>query len=714
MPISQTWHLQSSMAPVGKPVTLERRGRIGLIFVDSPPVNALSRAVRSGLIEAVERLNADSALEACLILCRGRTFIAGADISEFGQPPQPPHLPDVLARIEASPKLLVAALHGTALGGGFETALCCHYRCAATAARVGFPEVKLGILPGAGGTQRTPRLTGVERALELILSGEPIGAAQAHSWGLIDELISDELESGAVAYAKRLLAERAPLRRVRDLPIPRAEAAPAAIDAVRRRTAKQARGEIAPESIVRCIEAALTLPFDEGLKLERQLFEECRQSTQSASLRHLFFAERDAVRVPDGPKDAVTRPVAHVGVVGAGTMGAGIALSCLNADLEVTLIEQKSDALERGRANIASLLETNVHKGRLSVEQRDQRLARLQPTLALESLADADLVIEAVFESMHVKRELFGRLDRIAREGAILATNTSTLDVDEIAAATRRPQDVVGLHFFSPAHIMRLIEIVRGHDTSPAVLATALAFARRLKKVGVVVGNAFGFVGNRMLYAYGRENQLLVLEGAAPEDVDRALQDFGMAMGPNAVGDLAGLDIGYQARRALRTRPQDPRWFRVSDALVERGRLGQKTGRGFYRYEPGSRTPIPDPEVAAIIRAEAQKLGIAQRPIADEEIVERCTLALVNEGAHILGEAIAQRSSDIDVIWALGYGFPRHRGGPMFYADTLGLDVVRDGIHRLARNHGIEYWRAAPLLEQLANEGGTFGEWRRG
>jgi 3-hydroxyacyl-CoA dehydrogenase len=399
--------------------------------------------------------------------------------------------------------------------------------------------------------------------------------------------------------------------------------------------------------------------------------------------------------------------------VGAGTMGAGIALSCLNAGLQVRLIEQNSEALERGRAQVASSLDASVQKGRLSAEQRDQRLARLQPALALESLGDADLIIEAVFENMAVKRDLFGRLDRIARDDSILATNTSTLDVDAIAAATRRPQDVVGLHFFSPANIMRLIEIVRGRQTSGAVLATALSFARRVGKVGVVVGNAFGFVGNRMFYAYGRENQLLMLEGAEPQQVDRALQDFGMAMGPNAVGDLAGLDIGYKARRELENRPADPRWFRVSDALVEQGRLGQKTGRGFYLYPNGSRTPVPDAEVTAIIRTEADKLGVAQRRITDEEIVERCVLALVNEGARILGEGLALRSSDIDVIWALGYGFPRHRGGPMFYGDSLGLRTVRESIDRLAGQQGNEYWQVAPLLEQLAVSGGSFSAWRR-
>ncbi len=431
------------------------------------------------------------------------------------------------------------------------------------------------------------------------------------------------------------------------------------------------------------------------------------------NIPHLELAEREAARVPGLPPDAQARPVARVGVIGAGTMGAGIVLSCLNAGLDVILVDQNAEALNRGVKQVRALLDAGVNKGRLSAAERDQRLARLESTLTMEALDSTDLLIEAVFENLGVKRELLGRLDRIARDGAILATNTSTLDVDQIAAATRRPHEVVGLHFFSPANVMRLIEIVRGRETSAAVLLTALEFARQINKVGVVVGNAFGFVGNRMYYEYGRENQMLMLEGAAPQDVDRALQDFGMAMGPNAVGDLAGLDIGYQARRELRNRPTDPRWFRVSDALVEQGRLGQKTGRGFYRYEAGSRAPVPDPEVAYLIRNEAKQLHIAQRQIAAGEIVERCTLALINEGARILGEGIALRSSDIDLIWALGYGFPRERGGPMFYADSLGLPSVRDSMRRLAERHGSEYWQVASLLEQLANEGGTFTAWRR-
>lgn len=437
------------------------------------------------------------------------------------------------------------------------------------------------------------------------------------------------------------------------------------------------------------------------------------ESTQSQGQQHLTIAEREAARVPDLPPDVQPRQIAHVGLIGAGTMGAGIALSCLNAGLEVSLVEQNVDALERGRKHIGSLFDASVQKGRLSAAERDQRFAALEPSLALDALDTADLIIEAVFESMTVKRELFGKLDRIARDGAILATNTSTLDVDEIAAATRRPQDVVGLHFFSPAHVMRLIEIVRGRTTSASVLATSLDFARRLNKVGVVVGNAFGFVGNRMYYAYGRENQFLLLEGAAPEEIDRALTDFGMAMGPNAVGDLAGLDIGYKARRELQNRPEDPRWFRVSDLLVEQGRLGQKSGRGFYRYETGSRVPVPDSEVVALIRSEAARLGVVQRPITAEEIVERCTLALINEGARILDDGIALRSSDIDLIWALGYGFPRDRGGPMFHADSLGLNAVRNGVHSLATRHGAEYWQVAPLLERLATAGGTFTAWCR-
>lgn len=438
------------------------------------------------------------------------------------------------------------------------------------------------------------------------------------------------------------------------------------------------------------------------------------ESTPQQGRQHLEFAEREAARVPGLPPADQAMPIARVGVIGAGTMGAGIALSCLNAGLEVRLVEQNAEALNRGVKQIRALFDAGVNKGRLSAAERDQRLAGLQPTLELAALESVDLLIEAVFENMNVKCELLSRLDRVARQGAILATNTSTLDVDQIAAATRRPQDVVGLHFFSPANVMRLIEIVRGRETSAVVLLSALEFARSINKVGVVVGNAFGFVGNRMYYAYGRENQLLMLEGAAPQDVDRALQDFGMAMGPNAVGDLAGLDIGYQARRELGNRPDDPRWFRVADLLVEQGRLGQKTRRGFYQYDTGSRTPHPDPEVASLIRKEAARLKVAQRNVTAAEIVERCTLALVNEGAHILGDGLALRASDIDLIWILGYGFPRDRGGPMFYADSLGLQTVRDSMHRLAGIHGTEYWQVAPLLEQLAAEGGTFTAWRRG
>jgi 3-hydroxyacyl-CoA dehydrogenase len=436
-------------------------------------------------------------------------------------------------------------------------------------------------------------------------------------------------------------------------------------------------------------------------------------ATMSAGRQHLELAEREAAHVPDLTAGEEPRPISHVGVVGAGTMGAGIAYCCLNAGLEVTLVEQNAEALERGANQVRNLFDAGVQKGRVTAAERDQRLAALTPTLSIEALSGAGLVIEAAFESMAVKREIFGKLDRIAADGVVLATNTSTLDIDQIAAATQRPQDVVGLHFFSPAHVMRLIEIVKGRATSAPVLATSLEFARRVNKVGIVVGNAFGFVGNRMLYAYGRENQLLMLEGATPREVDRALQEFGMAMGPNAVGDLAGLDIGYKARRELKDRPQDPRWFRVSDLLVEHGRLGQKTGRGFYRYEAGSRTPIADPGVVELIRAEAARLNVPQRAISAAEIVERCALALINEGATLLGDGIARRSSDIDLIWVLGYGFPRDRGGPMFHADSLGLPAVRDAILRLADRHGPEYWRVAPLLDQVVRQGGTFSAWRR-
>jgi len=690
-------------------VLSERRGSLALITVDNPPVNALSQAVRSDLVGAVEEAERDDQVEVIVLVCAGRTFMVGADIREFDQPPKPPHQPDVIARIEACEKPVIAAIHGSALGGGLEVALGCHYRVALADARIGFPEVNLGLLPGATGTQRLPRVTGMERALDMMISGKPVGALDASESGLIDQLIEDsDLLEGAMTFAEALVRRGAGPRRIRELKVP--EVDPEFFQAYRQRIARKTRGLMAPERIIQCAEAATQLSFDEAIRLERKHFLECKASEQSAALRHVFFAERDVAKVPGIPDGVAPREVKNVAVIGAGTMGAGVAYCCLGAGLGVVLLDNSDQGLAGGEKAIRKLFEGGVTKGRVSEADMEAGLARLEMTQDYDAVADVDLVIEAVFENMAIKEEVFAKLDSTCRDGAIFATNTSTLNVDQIAAATRRPRDVVGMHFFSPAHVMRLIEIVRGAATAPDISVTALALAKRLRKLGVVVGNCFGFVGNRMLYGYGREAQLLLLEGAAPEAIDGALYDWGMAMGPHAVGDLAGLDVGYKVRQERTDLPDDPRFYRVADALVALGRFGQKTGKGMYRYEPGSRSPLPDPEVGALIAREAQALGIKQREIGAQEIVERCIYALVVEGARILEEGISPRSGDIDVVWINGYGFPRHRGGPMHYADSVGLDKVYDTVCRFRERFGPMYWEAPVLLKELAESGGRFAD----
>lgn len=696
---------------MSSPVSLDQRANVALITVDNPPVNALSHAVRDGICEALSRAGSDDGVEAIVIICAGRTFIAGADIREFGKPPMEPSLRDMLEQLDACDKLTVAAIHGTALGGGFETALCCHYRVAASTAKVGLPESRLGLLPGAGGTQRLPRLAGARRALDMMIYGKPLGAVAAHGLGIVDRVVdSAPLEEQAIAFAVERLNAHAPRVRVRDLPVeaPDEEFFAAYRDKIARKT----RGFEAPERIVRCVEAALSQPFEQGMAIERELFEQCLSSPQSAAMRHVFFAERAAARVPGLAANVSPRPVESVGVVGAGTMGAGIALACVDAGLPVTLLDNSDAGLARGVATIRGLLDAQVDKGRIEAGTRDARLDLLDASSDYSSIAQADLVIEAVFETMAVKEEVFRQLDQVCKPGAVLASNTSTLDVDRIAAATSRTRDVIGLHFFSPANVMRLLEIVRGQDTGDDVIAASLAFAKSIGKLGVVVGNCFGFVGNRMLYGYGRESQLLLLEGASPQQIDAALSNWGMAMGPNAVGDLAGLDVGHRVRQERDDLPDDARYYRVADMLAERGRFGQKTGAGTYRYEAGSRTPIPDPEVQAMIEAEAERLGVRRRRIDDGEIVERCILALVVEGARILEEGVASRSGDIDVIWANGYGFPRFRGGPMYYADEQGLNSVLERVRRLADMHGGSYWQPPALLEELAASDARFIDYR--
>jgi len=691
------------------PVTAEHCGDIAIVTVDNPPVNALSQAVRAGLASAVEQANVEPEIKAVILICSGRTFIAGADIREFNRPPEPPHLPDVIASIEASTKLFIAAIHGTALGGGLEVALGCHYRIARADALVGFPEVNLGLIPGATGTQRLPRIAGVQVALDMMVSGKPVRADKAKISGVIDEVMEEgELVDAAKAYVRKLIDGGVAPRRVRDLTVDPVE--PVIFDDFRKKIAKKTRGLVAPEQIIRCVERSLSVPFDEAVARERKSFLACRESEQSAALRHVFFAERSVGKVPDLKKGTQERKIGTMAVIGAGTMGAGIAYSGLAAGIQVVLLDNDEAGLVRGQATIKALFEGGMARGRVTEQGIEDGLARLKTTQNYPDIADVDLVIEAVFENMSIKKEVFSKLDEVVRPGAILATNTSTLDIDQIAGATRRPEDVIGLHFFSPAHVMRLIEIVRGSETSQDVVATALSFSKQLRKMGVVVGNCFGFVGNRMLYSYGRESQLLLLEGATPEQIDAALTNFGMAMGPHAVGDLAGLDVGYKVRSERTDLPDDPRFYRIANVLSEMGRFGQKTGKGMYLYEDGSRVPVSDPEVQELINNEAKALGIKQRSIDENEIVERCIYGLIVEGARIIEEGIVYRSSDIDLVWINGYGFPRFRGGPMFYADHLGVDKVYAKICDFSEQFGPLYWEPPKLLQDLAEKGGRFSE----
>jgi 3-hydroxyacyl-CoA dehydrogenase len=686
-------------------IRAERRGSIALIRIDHPPVNALSFAVRSALLAAVEAAEADPEVDAIVIAGEGSHFVAGADIREFDRDPRSPLLNDALLRIEASTTPVVAAMHGSVLGGGLELGLACHYRIATGNASFGFPEIRLGLLPGSGGTQRLPRLIGAAESLELMLSGEPIDCARAAELGIVDRTVTatQDLTDAAMSFAAEVAARAEAPPRLRDRTVPGGAPDAALIERERAAAGRKFPGVKSVDAIIECVGAAVDRKFDDALALSRVRFEECRRSNASRALRHLFFAERDARA--DG------REVRTVGVLGAGTMGAGIAISLATAGLNVVLVDTKPEALAAGMDRMRGTLKTAVEKGRLDAAVAAAAVERVRPGSRMEDLANADLVIEAVFESLAVKRDVFAALGKICRPGAVLASNTSTLDIDAIAAASGRAADVVGMHFFSPANVMRLVEIVRGGATAPDVLATARAVTRRMRKLGVTVGNCFGFVGNRMLYAYGRENQLLLLEGALPAQVDRALETFGMAMGPNAVSDLAGIDVGYRVRRERKDLPDDPRYYRVADMLFEAGRLGQKTGKGAYLYPEGSRKPVRDPEVESMIAAESARLGIERREVADEEIVQRCLFALINEGAAILEQGFASSPADIDVIWCNGYGFPRFRGGPMFYADTLGTAAVLEGIRRFERTLGPKYWTPAPLLQTLAASGETFQSW---
>ncbi len=687
---------------MSSPVSYTLEGSIGVISVNNPPVNALSQAVRQGIFDAIAEAESDAS-KALLILCEGRTFIAGADISEFGKPPAEPWLPEVFDRLEALDKPVIAALHGTALGGGFETALAAHYRCALPSAKIGLPEVKLGLLPGAGGTQRIPRLAGVEAALELMTSGTPIPAGKALELGLIDKIIDDDLRAGARAWAEELIANDAPVRRSSEQPVPEHDAG--IFDAARGLAAKKARGQVAPQCIIDCVEAATRTTFQDGAKVEREKFLELMQGTQSAAMRHLFFAERQAAKIDDLPKDTPQREVKTVGIIGGGTMGGGIAMSFANAGIPVTLIDINDEAIERGLAIVDRNYAGSVKRGKLSEEKAGQCRALINGSTDYADLADTDLVIEAVFEDPELKKQIFARLDDTCKPGAILATNTSYQDVNLIAAATRRPEDVIGLHFFSPANIMKLLEVVRAEKTADDVLATCMSLARKIRKVPVMSGVCYGFIGNRMLQPYFREAQLCVIEGATPEQVDNAMESFGMAMGPLRVADLAGIDVGYKARQALSEEVRgDPRSYRVADVLAEMGRLGQKTGAGFYNYDKETRRHSSAPEVLEIIEREAAAFGIERREIPDEEIVDRLVYGLVNEGMRIVEEGIAQRPGDIDIVYVYGYGFPATRGGPMHYADAAGIERVYERVLEFRDRFGADAWTPAPLLKKLATE----------
>ena len=681
-------------------VELCREDEIAVVLVDNPPVNALKHEVRVGLTDAFSQARDDSAVAAIVLACAGRTFIAGADITEFDKLPKAPHLSEVIALMESIGKPIVAAIHGTALGGGFEIALGCHFRVAAPGARVGLPEIKLGLLPGAGGTQRLPRLIGVEKALPMILSGDPIPAKAALQYGAIDSILEGELTPAAVEFARRVVREKWPLRRVRDLDeklAPMRED-PAKFDELAASSSKRTRGLHAPAAAIEAVRWSLQVPFDEAERRVRSAFQELRQGEQSKAQRYIFFAEREAAKVPDVSPATRPREVARAAVIGAGTMGGGIAMSFANAGIPVSLIETGQEPLARGLDTIAKNYRNTVKRGGLAADEMERRLGLIAGSTEFERVAEADIVVEAVFEEMELKKRVFGELDRIAKPNAVLATNTSYLDVDAIGQSTKRPQSVLGMHFFSPANVMRLLEVVRGEQTAPDVLATAIGIGRRIGKVPVVVGVCHGFVGNRMLRARSIEAERMLLEGALPQEVDGAIVEFGFPMGPFAMGDLAGLDVSWRMRKAQGLKSE------IADQLCEAGRFGQKTGKGFYLYEAGSRTPRPDPDVENLIVETSARHGVARRPIDKQEIVERLIYPMINEGARILEEGIAARPSDIDVIWIYGYGWPVWRGGPMFYADRVGLASIRDRLGEMAAHSKDERLEPAPMLARLADD----------
>ena len=685
------------MTAVNSVTDLSRAGEIAVVTINSPPVNALSADVRNGLRDGVAKAAAAPEVKAIVVICAGRTFIAGADIAEFGKPPKGATLPELQGVLEGGPKPIIAAIHGTALGGGFEIALMCHYRVAVPSAKFGLPEIKLGLIPGAGGTQRLPRLTGVEKALDIILSGAPFSAQEALQWGVVDALVEEgQLREGALGFARKVIDTHLLPRKTHDLneKIEAARGHPEIFEKVRRDYAKKFRGFEAWQSALRAVQVAVDLPFDEGMKLERQAFLDLIPTEQSRAQRYVFFAERKVWKIADVPEDIPVLPIRKVGVIGAGTMGGGISMNFLNAGIPVTIVEAAQDALERGVATIRRNYDNTAKKGRMAAADVEARMRLLSPGLDLGVLSDCDLVIEAVYEDMVIKQDVFRKLDRIAKKDAILASNTSYLNIDEIAGVTGRPESVLGMHFFSPANVMRLLEVVRGAKTAKPVIATAMQLARKIGKIGVLVGVCHGFVGNRMLHQRQREAQKLILEGAMPWDVDRVIYDFGLPMGPFAMSDLAGLDIGWSKATSKSST--------IREILCEMDRRGQKTGAGYYDYDE-ARHAKPSALVEKIILDFAAKQGIKRRPIADDEILARCIYPMINEGAKILEEGKAQRASDIDVVWINGYGWPVYRGGPMFYADLIGPEKVLTKLKQFEVTMGAEF-KPAPLLEGVVAE----------
>jgi len=696
------------VAPQALAVTAARNGAVLVVTIDNPPVNALGQAVRQGLAAAMQQAEADDAVSAVLLVGTGRAFIAGADIREFGKPPVPPSLPDVCAGIENCSKPVIAAIHGAALGGGLEVAMSAHYRLALPAASLGLPEVLLGLLPGAGGTQRAPRLMGVKPAAELMLGGKPLNAKAALAAGLVDRLSegTDALAAG-LAYANEMIAQNAPVRRTRDIAIANADAALADLQALKVETAKKSRGLFSPLKIIECVQAAVQQPFDEGMAFERARFVECVASPQRAGLVHAFFAEREVAKIPEA-KLAAPRAFKTIAIIGGGTMGAGISVSALDAGYQVTMIERDAESIARGQKNVEKVYDGLIAKGRMTAEGKAAIMARYTPSTRYEDLADIDLVIEAVFEDLEVKKAVFRELDRVCKPGAVLATNTSYLDIEAIADATRRPQDVIGLHFFSPANIMKLLEIVVPARVSADVVATAFELAKKLKKVPVRAGVCDGFIGNRILAVYKQAADYLMEDGASPYEIDAAVRSFGYPMGPFQVTDLAGGDIGWATRkRRAATRNPAARYVEIADRICERGWFGQKTGRGFYLYPEGARQGQPDPEVLAIVDDERRKKAVTPRKFTEEEILRRYMAAMVNEGAKVVEEGIALRPLDVDVTFMSGYGFPRHRGGPMKWADMEGLPKILADIESFAKEDPL-FWEPAPLLVRLVKEGKGF------